>query len=171
MPPLFTAQCPHPSFLHWSMPTKPRSVLSQFRRCTGRTSALCNSDRNEGCTPSTQTELSNMDIFGDPSGHSSALATAPYNVKKEFTTASSPTILVRIAVLLNLSCYYTLPIQPPLSLTSLKARVCPQRTSSVLDAAVGGGKGKARQPSLLFSQRTLPFPLSLPTAPPLVADR
>lgn len=109
-------------------------------------------------------ELSNIDVSGDPTG-SSALAMAPHNAKKGFTTASSPTIPMSTAALLNFSCYCTLlPIQLPLSLTSLKARVCPQRTSSVLEAAAGGGKGKARQPSLLFSQPAL-FPSSSPLLP------
>lgn len=62
-PPLFTAQHPHPSFLHRSMPTKPRSILSQLGRCTGRTtSPSCNSDHNEGCTPSTQSSATWMSL-------------------------------------------------------------------------------------------------------------
>lgn len=87
--------------------------LSQLRWCTGRSSP----SRNLGCKKRTQTELSNMDICGDPSG-GSALAIALHDVKKGFTTHSSPTIPTSIAVLLNFSHYYTrLP-----SLASWKAR-------------------------------------------------
>lgn len=128
--------------------------LSQLRRCTERSSNL---DRNEGHR--TQTELSIMDICGDLSG-CSALAIELHDVKKGFTTDSFPTTPRSIAILLNFSHYYTL--LP--SLTSWKARVCPRRTSSVLEVAVGGGKEKARQPPLFFPQCTCspsPSPLFL----------
>lgn len=109
-------------------------------------------------------ELSNVDVSGDPTG-SSALAMAPRNAKKGFTTASSPTVPISTAALLNFSCYYTLlPIQLPLSLTSLKARVCPRRTSSVLEAAeeVVNREGKAALAPLFPA---CPFPFVLPSSP------
>lgn len=115
--------------------------------------------------PVHKTEVSNIDVSVDPTG-SSALAMAPHNIEKGFTTASSPTIPMSTAVL-SFSCYYSPSSHTsPLSLTSSKARACPQRTSPVLEAAARGGKGKARQPSLLFPHCIL-FPSSFPLVPQL----
>lgn len=128
------------------------------------TNASCNTGCNEGCTPSTQRELSNMDVSGDPTGYS-ALAMAPHNIKKGLTTTSSLTIPMSVAVLLSFSCFYTLlPIHSTHSLTSLKARLCPQRTSSVLEATAGGGKGRAKTALAPLSPEHL-FPFFLPSFP------